>query len=370
MSIFSPEPGAASAEQLASEIKTISDAPLMTGLLDSISGMLAVLDEHRQLVAVNDTLMKVLGVEDAKETLGLRLGEAMHCIHADKEPAGCGTTKYCSSCGAAIAMVVSLTSETPCEKMCALKVEQNGVSKDLALLVKTHPMVIDGKRFLILFLQDVTEHQKRAIFERTFLHDINNLIAGLVGASQLLATTDLSVQMAEQVYKTSVRLANEVKIQQYLASSDDVFYKARYETVTVAAVYDELVSFLENHPRKKGKEIQYSNEAVGDELTTDLSLLTRILLNMVLNALEASEKEGLVKVWTDQIKGRIRFNVWNEGKIPEDVARRIFQRNFSTKSQEGRGVGTYSMKLFGERILDGKVSFTTSENGTVFSFTV
>jgi sensor histidine kinase regulating citrate/malate metabolism len=35
----------------------------------------------------------------------------------------------------------------------------------------------------------------------------------------------------------------------------------------------------------------------------------------------------------------------------------------------GRGIGTYSMKLFGEKYLKGKVWFTSSaENGTSFFF--
>jgi sensor histidine kinase regulating citrate/malate metabolism len=46
---------------------------------------------------------------------------------------------------------------------------------------------------------------------------------------------------------------------------------------------------------------------------------------------------------------------------------RIFQRNYSTKSDSGRGLGTYSMKLFGETYLGGKVDFTSSESeGTTF----
>ncbi len=49
------------------------------------------------------------------------------------------------------------------------------------------------------------------------------------------------------------------------------------------------------------------------------------------------------------------------------MARRIFQRNFSTKAEAGRGIGTFSMKLLGEEVLGGKVSFTSTENdGTVF----
>jgi sensor histidine kinase regulating citrate/malate metabolism len=44
----------------------------------------------------------------------------------------------------------------------------------------------------------------------------------------------------------------------------------------------------------------------------------------------------------------------------------LFQRSFSTKGT-GRGIGTYSMKLFGEKYLEGRVDFeSTRENGTTF----
>ena len=58
----------------------------------------------------------------------------------------------------------------------------------------------------------------------------------------------------------------------------------------------------------------------------------------------------------------------NGGVIPPEVQARIFQRSFSTKAARGRGLGTYSMKLLGERYLGGEVSFvSTPETGTVFS---
>ena len=47
---------------------------------------------------------------------------------------------------------------------------------------------------------------------------------------------------------------------------------------------------------------------------------------------------------------------------------RIFQRSVSTKAERGRGLGTYGMKLLGERYLGGEVSFvSTEEAGTTFS---
>lgn len=63
----------------------------------------------------------------------------------------------------------------------------------------------------------------------------------------------------------------------------------------------------------------------------------------------------------------IRLRVWNAGAIPAAVQPRIFQRYFSTKSDSGRGHGTWAMKLFGEELLGGQVRFETSEaSGTIF----
>jgi sensor histidine kinase regulating citrate/malate metabolism len=49
----------------------------------------------------------------------------------------------------------------------------------------------------------------------------------------------------------------------------------------------------------------------------------------------------------------------------------LVQRSFSTTGGGGRGIGTYSVKLFGERYLKGRVAFVSREQeGTTFSFAV
>jgi hypothetical protein len=55
--------------------------------------------------------------------------------------------------------------------------------------------------------------------------------------------------------------------------------------------------------------------------------------------------------------------------MAEDVKRQLFQRSFSTKQGNGRGIGTYSVKLLTERYLRGTVDFVSPapEGGTVFS---
>ena len=103
----------------------------------------------------------------------------------------------------------------------------------------------------------------------------------------------------------------------------------------------------------------------------DISLLLRVLCNMIINAVEASEKNDIVSLWSEQKNERIDFCVWNSQVIPPEISKRIFQRNFSTKTQAVRGIGTYRMKLFGENILGGKVSFSSSKgNGTIFTLSL
>lgn len=359
----------ADSEELAVEIDIVSKNPIVSGLLHSISGLLAVLDEHRQILAVNDSFLQMLGIEEPGEALGLRPGEALQCVHAHDAPAGCGTTKYCSTCGAAIAIVSSLEQDAPVERICALSANRGGTDVDIALLVKSHPIEIEQKRYLLLFLQDITQQQQRAALERTFFHDINSMLQGLVGASELLSMGNTQAQLTNAIHQASLRLAKEVAIQRCLSQNESYNYQPMWYEFTTEHILGEIESFFANHPVAHERAIDFPQEYPRLSITTDISLLLRVLCNMITNALEATPRNGVVKIWLEHEEEFLSFLVWNAQVIPEEVANRVFQRNFSTKEQAGRGVGTYSMKLFGEEILGGHVSFTSSrETGTVFRF--
>lgn len=359
----------ANEKEFVAEIEIMSKNPILSGLLHSISGLLAVLDEHRQIVALNDSFLQMLGIDDPTEALGLRPGEALQCIHAHDEPAGCGTTKFCSTCGAAIAIVSSLGQDKPVERICALSANRGDKEVDIALLVRSHPINIDKRKFLLLFLQDITQQQQRAALERTFFHDVNNMLTMLVVASELLVKKDSS-ELARAVHQSSLRLMKEVAIQLCLSQSESCDYLPVWIEVTTGQIIEELYPFFINHPVAREKNISISENYPIVSIKTDISLLFRVLCNMITNALEATAKNGVVKIWLEHDGDFLSFCVWNSQQIPQEIATRIFQRNFSTKEQAGRGVGTYSMKLFGEKVLGGKVSFTSSkEDGTVFKFT-
>jgi signal transduction histidine kinase len=276
----------------------------------------------------------------------------------------------CSTCGAAISIVSSLGQNKTVERICALTAKRNGKDVEMALLVRSHPIDINKKRFILLFIQDITKQQQRAALERTFFHDINNMLGALVIASEYLAKNQSS-EMAKSIHQIALRLNREVSIQRCLIQSESYEYQPIWDKFSTTYIFKEMQTFFINHPVAKGKNLNYTNNYPDEWIRTDIALLQRVLTNMILNALEATATDGTVKIWLGKDDDSYIFYVWNTQEIPKKFRNRIFQRNFSTKEQDGRGIGSYSMKLFGEKVLGGQVGFTSSStNGTTFHFAI
>lgn len=360
--------GRATENELAAEIVTINNSSVISCLLHDLCGAVTILDEHRQIVATNNSCLKLLGVHHSLDLIGLRPGEALHCIYADEGPDGCGTSKFCPSCGAAIAFITSFEQDKPVEKKCGITARQGNKTTDLVLEVKSQPIKIDKKKYLLLFIKDITQQEQRAALERTFYHDINNMLQMLLGASELLVEQEYS-ELAEIIHQSSLQINNELSIQRSLSLADRHIYQPHIVNCTTVSILNKLQRFFADHPVAKNKNITFQKTFPNLEFATDLSLISRVLCNMITNALEATEANGSVKVWIEEGTSQITFCVWNRQRVAPEIIPRMFQYNYSTKQGAGRGVGTFSMKLFGEDILGGKVTFTTSEEeGTIFTF--
>ena len=116
----------------------------------------------------------------------------------------------------------------------------------------------------------------------------------------------------------------------------------------------------------KQKTIKVHPDSEGLQLLSDEALLTRILGNLVKNALEAASTSETITLRAEAKENEIWFSVHNPNSMPQNVQLQVFQRSFSTKGA-GRGIGTYSVKLFTERYLEGRAWFQTDDNtGTTF----
>jgi hypothetical protein len=357
----------ASEEQLRAHVAKATSHPVIDGLMNVASGLLAVLNERRQVVAVNETFLRMLGLEDWEKDLGLRLGEVIGCVHAEKGPGGCGTSEFCATCGAAVAMVASLGMNKPAEETCAATVQRNGKNVDLYFRVRSFPITLDDTRLLLLFLQDCTQQQQWAAIERAFVHDVSNTVSALLPVSEMVAERYHDDNVAQHVRRLALRLAQETAAQRAMLRGGVDGYRPLFYDVSAGEVVDEIRAAFSNHALTAARSLALPATAPEVSFKTDLSLAVRILGNMITNALEATADGGEARLAIESADGFVTFSVWNRAAIAPDVARRVFQRNFSTKRGMGRGLGTWMMKVFGEQVLGGTVDFITSEDeGTTF----
>ncbi len=93
-----------------------------------------------------------------------------------------------------------------------------------------------------------------------------------------------------------------------------------------------------------------------------LSRLTQVLINLILNALDAldhvQEGDRWIRIMSTQVDDWLQIRVQNGGPaIPERVQKNLFQRGFSTKGNKGSGIGLYVSRRIlreagGDLILD------------------
>jgi len=266
-------------------------------------------------------------------------------------------------------MMKTLTQKVKCETLCALTVEKEEELIDTALKVTTTPFEIGNELFVLIFLQDVSREQEWQALEQLFFHDFNNILGGMIGASELLQDDPTDKESLNIILDLSWRMKREIDVQRVLFQKSSGEYELANVEISVDSLFKELQNIITTNHNSEGKEIVYSHNEIS--IISDKTLLLRILLNMTLNALEAITTGKEVSVSCERNESTTTFSVWNESVIPPEYQKRVFQRHFSTKAFVGRGLGSYSIKLFGERYLGGKVWFSsTKDEGTTFYFSI
>ena len=353
-------------EEIERELRAVAGSPVVAAILDSFDGYFMVLNGHRQVLAANQRVAEELVVDELEVALGARPGELVDCINA-RSMSGCGTTRACSTCGAVITILASQRDQEVSTGECQLTVQRGDHQESFEFRVRATPVDIEGHTYTLFVLRDIADERRREVLERAFLHDLLNTIGGLTGWGQLLSDLDqdASQKAAGRISVLSQRLLREVRNHHALLEAERGDLALNLQSVSVSEVLDGLATLFAEHGAAVGKSLELAPCRDGQLIDTDVTLLLRVLTNMVINAFEASPPGAVVRV-AYRGERQSRFEVWNAGEIPERVALQIFRRSFTTKSGGGHGLGSYGMKLFGERYLRGKVGFSTGAAGTTF----
>lgn len=343
--------------------------PMVRAILDSIEGLVMILDEQRRVLAANPELLESLEIQETEPLIGKLPGDALGCIHSEETPLGCGSAPACTQCGTLLAIVTSQERKQPYPAECCLSIRRGQRLESCEFQVRATPLVLGAHRLTILVLQDISASKRRDVLESLFFHDVRDAVQGITAWSEALGLADGDPQgVARRILALSQRLNDQVAWKHRLFQAEAGTLGLKLEDAPVAACLGRLRTQFEDSELSRGRTLEIQAPPEGARLRTDLDVLLQVLGDMVANALEATPPGGTVRVWWEAGEGGGRFSVHNPGAMAEEVALRVFQRTFTTKPEPGRGLGTYSMKILGENFLGGRVSFGSAANeGTTFT---
>jgi diguanylate cyclase (GGDEF)-like protein len=314
-------------ERVQGLAESLLENPVARGLLYAMPGYALVLTLERRVLAGQEAVLEELGLTTPEGLERLRAGELFRCVPV-----------------------------------------RDGFSRIRQFRVSTAPLRMGRQDYLLFIFKDITELKSRETLEQVFLHDLLNLVGGLDGLGRRLQDPGEDPRTSAGLLKElSRQLTDEIQNQRILLCNEEGCLAAGDRETWPGEILDRLGRFFSVCGAADGRRLDIL-PAASEPFMSNPVLLTRVLVNLVKNALEATPGGGTVKVWHERREGRTGFVVENPGQIPEEIAGRIFERSFSTKGEAGRGLGTYGAKFLGERFLGGEVGFAAQEGAATRFF--
>jgi hypothetical protein len=124
-------------------------------ILNAIPFMVFVVDADVQVVDANLAALRLLGVE-RKTVLSIRGGHALHCIHAQVDPKGCGYAPACRDCVIRDSVRRCLNGQDVTRSRMRAELALDGAPKPFELLI-TVSLLDREKQWVMVMLEDISE---------------------------------------------------------------------------------------------------------------------------------------------------------------------------------------------------------------------
>ena len=193
------------------------------------------------------------------------------------------------------------------------------------------------------FESQLTDYEKYASLAQLALgaaHEINNPLLGILSHLELewRDATDERREEIEQCIAGAKRISSAVRgLLDYARPGPLMLSKVNLQRLT-----NETLKFLEHQPMFRQIELQNCIPADLPNLSADANQLSQILMNLLLNAAQATPPGGKITVLADKVKFAevIELRVRDTGcGIPADILPHVFEPFFTTKRGKGTGLG-------------------------------
>ena len=125
-------------------------------IFNTVPAALFILDSDARIMDINTSAARLI---DQKSDITLRrlCGDALHCLHAQNAPKGCGTTEYCPDCVIRSSVIESCKGQRTVKKKADLLVQKNNNIKPCVFLISASPFTHRRVPYTILSMEDITE---------------------------------------------------------------------------------------------------------------------------------------------------------------------------------------------------------------------
>jgi nitrogen fixation/metabolism regulation signal transduction histidine kinase len=207
----------------------------------------------------------------------------------------------------------------------------------------THAKFIDrGFPHSFYLIEPLTEEvfkAERKAYEqviRMIAHEVNNTTAGITSMLDTIEQT-LTEKDAQEALKIAIERC--YRMNRFIANYADVVRIPEPQTAEVAL--NELVAsckcFMENICRNRHIEIVMELSDVSPVVTIDPALFEQVMVNIIKNAAESIEADGLIYIRTSAAP--VSLEIADTGKgISKETEGKLFSPFFSTKPN-GQGLG-------------------------------
>ncbi len=141
-------------------MKPIADIIARDGFLkqvfEAVPCGILIMDKDRGVHAVNRVIEQTFGTAKL-ETVRMRSGELLKCIHALEKPGGCGFSDFCGECQINQTAAAAINGEKVFRNRAQVQLIGEGQTRHQVLLVSAAPMELEGRRFAVVVLEDITE---------------------------------------------------------------------------------------------------------------------------------------------------------------------------------------------------------------------
>ena len=196
-------------------------------------------------------------------------------------------------------------------------------------------------------------------------HEIRNPLAGIRGAIEVLRENNVDSELQRPIMTEILERVDRLNtaVQDLLEYAKPMSpHKTRLQ---LSHVLDSTLSTLLRDPRLRGVEISKDYRQAID-VETDLSIVERVFINIILNAAQAMNSAGTLQITLEGngAEAVVSFRDTGPG-IDSSVLGKIFSPFFTTRS-EGSGLGLALCKKYIE-VLGGRIEVTTQLGvGTTF----